>query len=150
MSWNPSVTSPALQLKFLVWKQHWMNLIVFEKTFDIKITTFPPPLETLGHYCVKKKLINSLDPWKSRGVKLQMTLLLQVCSAVYLATFVWAWTVDSFIQHYLHPFFAVCFEVAFLRGLKNIPVFENDFLIYSVVHNACKYKPSQNIRKQFW
>ena len=32
-----------------------MNLIVFEKTFDIKIMTFFPALEMLGCYCVKKK-----------------------------------------------------------------------------------------------
>ena len=36
------------------------------KTFDIKIMTFPPALETLGRYCMKEKLIKSRDPWKSK------------------------------------------------------------------------------------
>ena len=48
-----------------------MNLIVFEKTFDIKIMTFPlAALETLGHYCIKKKLIKSRDPWKSKSCQI--------------------------------------------------------------------------------
>ena len=40
------------------------------KTFDIKIMTFSPALETLGCYYMKEKLIKSSDLWKSKRFKI--------------------------------------------------------------------------------
>ena len=125
-----SVTSAVEQLKFLIWKWHQMNLIVFEKPLIIKSWLYfsVRNVRSLLHEVKTGKKSWSME--KQAGFKLHVTL---VCYAINFCKFVpyflscyeherYTWSfLLWFIQRYLClPFFAVRFEVTFERLAKTL------------------------------
>ena len=152
--WTVYFRCSAVQVSRLKMSSNEFNSL--RKTFDIKIMTFPPALETLGRNCMKETLIKSRNPWKSKRFQITRDI-----AFVSLKRFLSCYEherctrrfLSLFIQRYLrHPIFCFTFCGNFWKSRKNIPILENDLrrlfkIIFQSVFNLHSCARHTNLHK---